>query len=252
MTRENKLALVVGFALILLVGILVSDHFSTARRQQSAELTRAVDTPEPVRWEDPELIALRTGQSELPIEPAARDRDWHGSDRRAIATTPRANDPLAGGAPRRIEMGSPVVGLPREQVEQLPYTFHDVERGESLTSICQDYYGDASLVQELAKYNGMEDPDRLSANHRLRIPDASVLVRGDRPGAATPTRSHRAQPTSPRRYTVRKGDNLSTIAQQFLGSAKKYLAIYEHNRDVLDSPNALRPGMVLTIPRRDD
>ena len=27
MTRENKLALVVGFGLILLVGILISDHF---------------------------------------------------------------------------------------------------------------------------------------------------------------------------------------------------------------------------------
>ena len=32
MTRENKLALVVGFGLLLFVGILVSDHFSAAHR----------------------------------------------------------------------------------------------------------------------------------------------------------------------------------------------------------------------------
>ena len=31
MTRENKLALVVGFGLMLFVGILVSDHFSAQR-----------------------------------------------------------------------------------------------------------------------------------------------------------------------------------------------------------------------------
>jgi nucleoid-associated protein YgaU len=159
---------------------------------------------------------------------------------------------MAGSAPRRIEMGSPMVGLPREQVEQLPYTFHDVERGESLTSICQDYFSDASLVHELAKYNGIDDPNRLSANHRLRIPDASALVRGARPGAAIQGRNERAQAPSPRRYTVREGDNLSTIAQQLLGSAKRYLVIYEHNRNVLESPNDLRPGMVLTIPRGND
>ena len=31
MTRENKVALVVGFALVLFVGILISDHFSRAQ-----------------------------------------------------------------------------------------------------------------------------------------------------------------------------------------------------------------------------
>jgi nucleoid-associated protein YgaU len=246
MTRENKLALVVGFALILLVGILVSDHFSTARRQESAELTRVADIPNPVRWEDPELIALRTGQTELMGEAAATGRGsaWNEPQ-------PRVNDPMAGSTPQRIEMGSPMVGLPRDQIEQLPYTFHDVERGESLTSICQKHYGDVSLVNELARYNGIDDPNRLSANHRLRIPAASVLVRGDRPGAMTPS-APAIEPPSTRRYTVRKGDSLSMIAQQLLGSSKRYLEIFEHNRDVLDSPNDLRPGMVLTIPRRND
>ena len=45
MTRENKLALVVGFGLILFVGILISDHFSTVRRQQAAHLRRDVVDP---------------------------------------------------------------------------------------------------------------------------------------------------------------------------------------------------------------
>jgi hypothetical protein len=43
MTRENKLAMVVGFGLLLFVGILVSDHFSTAQRQETANLVGNTD-----------------------------------------------------------------------------------------------------------------------------------------------------------------------------------------------------------------
>ena len=39
MTREHKLALVVGFGLILIVGILISDHFSTTARLATADLS---------------------------------------------------------------------------------------------------------------------------------------------------------------------------------------------------------------------
>ena len=35
MTREHKLALIIGFAVVLLVGVLVSDHFSQARRDRA-------------------------------------------------------------------------------------------------------------------------------------------------------------------------------------------------------------------------
>ena len=41
MTREHKLAMVVGFGLLLFVGILVSDHFSTAQRQGPPDLVRS-------------------------------------------------------------------------------------------------------------------------------------------------------------------------------------------------------------------
>ncbi len=44
MTRENKVALVVGFALVLFVGILVSDHLSRAQTQRSADLAPVINT----------------------------------------------------------------------------------------------------------------------------------------------------------------------------------------------------------------
>ena len=56
MTRESKLALIVGFGLILFVGILVSDHFSAGQRQAPANLLATRGT-------------LRSGPSVISIQP---------------------------------------------------------------------------------------------------------------------------------------------------------------------------------------
>jgi len=43
MSRENKLALIIGFGLVLFVGVLISDHLSEANRLVTADLARAID-----------------------------------------------------------------------------------------------------------------------------------------------------------------------------------------------------------------
>jgi nucleoid-associated protein YgaU len=50
-------------------------------------------------------------------------------------------------------------------------------------------------------------------------------------------------------YTVRAGDTLSKIAQQQLGDAKAYMAIFDANRDLLKDPDKIQPGQVLRIPQ---
>ncbi|MFH5802940.1 LysM peptidoglycan-binding domain-containing protein [Alienimonas sp. DA493] len=57
-------------------------------------------------------------------------------------------------------------------------------------------------------------------------------------------------PAEPQTYTVAPGDTLTGIAERTLGSHRKYHAIYEANRDVLEHPDALRVGMTLRIPDR--
>ena len=49
-------------------------------------------------------------------------------------------------------------------------------------------------------------------------------------------------------YTVVSGDTLSGIAKQQYGSAGKYMAIFEANRPMLESPDLIYPGQVLRIP----
>jgi nucleoid-associated protein YgaU len=54
-----------------------------------------------------------------------------------------------------------------------------VEPGQSLSKIAAAHYGSgpAPLVEALARYNGMSDPDQLAAGQRLRLPPLDLLLR---------------------------------------------------------------------------
>ena len=51
-----------------------------------------------------------------------------------------------------------------------------------------------------------------------------------------------------RRYTVQRGDTLSSIAQRFYGSAGDWNRLYAANRSVLRDADMIFPGQVLAIP----
>jgi LysM repeat protein len=49
-------------------------------------------------------------------------------------------------------------------------------------------------------------------------------------------------------YTVKSGDTLSKISQQFYGSANEYMRIFYANRDKLSDPDKIQAGQQLIIP----
>ncbi len=49
-------------------------------------------------------------------------------------------------------------------------------------------------------------------------------------------------------YTVRSGDTLARISQRFYGTTRRYMDIYDANRDVLNSPTRIEVGQELRIP----
>jgi nucleoid-associated protein YgaU len=49
-------------------------------------------------------------------------------------------------------------------------------------------------------------------------------------------------------YTVKSGDTLSKISQQFYGSEHEYMRIFYANRDQLSDPDRIQPGQQLVIP----
>ena len=50
-------------------------------------------------------------------------------------------------------------------------------------------------------------------------------------------------------YTVQFGDTLSGISERFLGSQQRFREIYEANKDRMSSPDRLRVGSAIRIPR---
>ncbi|MFP5254448.1 MAG: LysM peptidoglycan-binding domain-containing protein [Acidimicrobiia bacterium] len=101
---------------------------------------------------------------------------------------------------------------------------HTVRRGETLSAIAARY---GTTATELAKANGIADPNRIVAGARLAIPGG---------GSAAPT------PTTGR-YTVARGDTLGRIASRHGTTISALVAA-----NAIANPNLIRVGQVLTVP----
>jgi tetratricopeptide (TPR) repeat protein len=57
-----------------------------------------------------------------------------------------------------------------------------------------------------------------------------------------------AVPAAPRTHTVVRGDTLARIARTYYKNSGQWPKILEANKDILEDPTKLQPGMVLKIP----
>jgi len=71
----------------------------------------------------------------------------------------------------------------------------------------------------------------------------------NRTATVTKTETRVDNTTTPKTYTVKKGDCLWNIAKSIYGSGADYSKIYEANKGTIGSnPNKIYPGQVFTIP----
>ncbi len=215
MTRENKIALVIGFAILLVVGVLLSDHLAQTMRGDAANLARAVDptvTPAGAVEFKP-LVVFPKPTPAAPAQPEPAPI----ADAPATATT---------------------------HITSRPHThpLHEVRRGETLAAIARTYYGTTALSDELATFNGVPDPTRLQPGLRLQIPERTLL------GATSPAPSAPVITLAMHTYTVQSGDTLSELAQKLMGTARKTNELWTLNKTVMTSPDDLKPGMKLQYP----
>jgi LysM repeat protein len=92
-----------------------------------------------------------------------------------------------------------------------------------------------------------EDEKNQIWNAIKTVPDWRTDIVADikvAPGAAPAA----AASAAPATYTVQPGDTLSKIAKEHLGNANHYMEIFNANRDVLQDPDKIKPGMVLKLP----
>ena len=79
-------------------------------------------------------------------------------------------------------------------------------------------------------------------------PAIPVVPSGDGTGVEVRVVQRATQTQQYRFYTVSRGDSLGAIAVKFYGNVDKYTAIFQANRNVLSSPNAIQIGQRLAIP----
>jgi nucleoid-associated protein YgaU len=229
MTRENKVALVVGFALVLFVGILVSDHLSKAQTQRSANLAPVKNTSTTTAGPPARFVDLRTtlpprSPRPVPINPQRN-------------TAQRATSPV-----QAARVDQPVLAT------TMAVRVYEVRPGESLSTICQQTYGTATLTAALAAHNDISDPDSIRAGQRLRLPPTAVLTKGSDNPATTTMNDVVDTPAEWGAYRIKSGDSLSEIAREFMGSAGRWRQLYELNRNAISDPDNIRAGTVLRVP----
>ncbi len=224
MTRENKLALVVGFGLILFIGILISDHFSVARNQTSANLTsREIADPLVGRSRnEPDLIALKPEPPPATaplLQPA--DAAMNTSQ---MAAAGASNQPIESMSPeQRSGIARDVNLAPRNDETQARGVPRDVEPVNTLSP----QSGGAELTALNGTLNG--DPElpgfvKVSDETQVSIKDLKF-------------------------HDVRGGESLFAICKQYYGSTDLVNVLAKFNK--MDDPAQLRAGRRLIIPTEE-
>lgn len=131
---------------------------------------------------------------------------------------------------------------------------YTIRPGDTFSSIASDKYGDEKKWTAIAQANPLVDPAKLKVGQVIRLPDLKAFeAQRSQPfeqlrQGVTQTTPAVAGPGG--EVTVQKGDTLSHIAEKVYGKQTLWPVIYRANRDVLDTPDAVRPGMRLKIPAK--
>jgi LysM repeat protein len=212
MSRELKLALILGFAAVMVVGVLISDHMSGARQARIEE--RTLQTPP---------LALSTPSTgDYAVAPPRQPE-------RLTQTLPENNPPIVQEPePPVIAMGTPVV--PDESIAT-------VADGGSIS----DSVGDFLAWSE-----------QQGVPFREVMPNTPLLQTASRNENASPARElpDAAPPkqAGERTHVVEEGESLWGIAQQYYGNGALFTRIEEANQGRLGKGDALYVGAKLVIP----
>jgi len=145
----------------------------------------------------------------------------------------------------------PAAQKPQAQAAPAPTNTADLDRQKA-----------AAILQHLQQLGLASDDlsvrvdgDKATLSGRAASQEAKekiVLAVGNSQGIATvddqlqgPAAAAQTQATY---YDVKSGDTLSKIAKQFYGDANRYPEIFEANKPMLKSADAIYPGQKLRIP----
>ncbi len=218
MTQENKFALIIGFALLLVVGILMSDHLAEVSRGEPGHVAVA----------DP-LASMRHGN--VIFTPLLINTN-PGLD----LDTPL---PAAAGMPvpmHEVQAGETLGGIAHKHYGDRTLALA-LAKHNDLPNPDRLHTGLRLIIPDQEHLLKAAEPDR------LELRPATPALK-----STTPTTVEVAAPPSMREYTVRSGDTLSELAQKLMGSARNTSQLLKINKDRIESADALRVGTRLRYP----
>lgn len=274
MTREIKLALILGSALALIVGVLVSDHLSAARRTQIAEIsgelgaslgtqTRPLARPRDANANWPEVVAtLPTSKVEEP-KPTAVASNTPTAQAPQTPAVDHDADLIDAGRNQGVEftrltnIDTLVLGDKPTTVAPAtpPMKEHVIREGDTLWSIAQKYYGDGrqhARIEEanheaFARKKGLEIGQKLMIPARQQ-PGADAALANAKPEDSTVKDAPKE--AKPGKYVVKPGDTLAGVARKTLGAEKRWEEILALNSGRIPDPDSLSVGTELRLPQR--
>lgn len=101
---------------------------------------------------------------------------------------------------------------------------YTVKKGDTLEEIALKYYGKSSKWEKIykANKNKMKASKKVKAGTSLFIPAMT--------------------------YTVKKGDDVKSIAKKYYGAKSEWRQIYDANRDIIPASKKLKTGVTLVLP----
>ena len=136
-------------------------------------------------------------------------------------------------APKPYHVPRPVVAEEEFAMENLDEWIRDVPTDESLPA--------RTSKPAVSRVEG--------GWSRTPAREKTVSERSNRETKVRPAKIAVDEPVAtPSTVRVQKGDTLSRIAAKHYGEKRAWKRIYEANRSVIANPNAIREGMILTLP----
>lgn len=229
MTREQKLALIVGFALVLVVGVLISDQLSVARRPVDSTAGGLAASLEP------------TGSEVYP------------GFGRALETRPEPVIPIADQR-QFVEFETGLGGdLPAEQAQTTTLADNAIQ----------------TLSDGIATVGGLIVDGQNNGIAAMQTHNVPTLDMGEQPVAeeqkpawtdpreqAPATEASRTEPKQEvrpvRTHRVGEGDTLWSIAKRYYGDGSAADALAKYNEKRVGKGGVIREGASLLIPDREE
>ncbi|MFM9958324.1 MAG: LysM peptidoglycan-binding domain-containing protein [Phycisphaerales bacterium] len=276
MTREHKLALIFGFALVLVVGLLISDNFS-ASRQTTPGGPSTAEAQQPIMRED---VLVGDGATNKPtITAAPIDGVMPGAHSGALAGGPESTLPPNGvsGTNQPVSAEPDTLAFGNRIEDAWTSAIDDLSNGHASTPAAAetDRVSGGTITNpanpassplpqptpmmpaenvgglstpESAPYrsNGVDGPGGDTSDLGVRPSQFVSPAPAPRPVPAEETSTK----STDKRHQIAEGDSFWKLAAKYYNDGKLAEALKSYNKDRIGKNGQLRVGASLMIPEK--